>query len=340
MTSSVILLILCHLACAFFAGMETGVVASNRLRLVHLSRNGDSRAKTLVRYIRNPDRLFGTLLVGGNIASVAISTISASIAYSIWGAPGLGASSALSTLTILVVCEFIPKAWFGADPVARSLPFARILRVSEAILSPLSVAMNFIVSLLIPAADKGSGGGTVTREYLRILAGNSEAAGEISHVENIMIGRALALHSRTAADIMIPLADVATLTPDATLADVSRLAKETGRANFPVVEPKSGKCLGVLHIRDVLARIAGNLDEKIDESVRKPFYINASLPADDILPRLRSHGQRMGVVRDKSAAMCGIVTIDAILSLVAGDAPSLGKAATPGAAPLSKGGTE
>lgn len=321
MTSAAVLLILCHLACAFFAGMETGVVSANRLRLTHLSRNGDTRAKTLIRYIKNPDRLFGTLLVGGNIASVAISTISASIAYSIWGAPGLGASSALSTLSILVVCEFLPKAWFGASPVSRSLPFARLLRFSEALLSPLSIAMNAIVSVFIPSDGSGTGGGrTVTREYLRVLAGNSEAAGEISHVENMMIGRALALHARKAADIMIPLADVATLDPEATLADVSRLAKDTGRANFPVVEPKSGKCLGVLHIRDVLARIAGNLDEKIIESVRKPFYIHASLPADDILPKLRSHGQRMGVVRDKSAAMCGIVTIDSILSLVAGDA--------------------
>lgn len=322
MAARLVLLIVCHLACAFFAGIETGVVSCGRIKLLHLSRNRDYRAKLLLRYLRSPERLFGTVLVGGNIASVAISTLAASLAYSLWGAAGLGVSSLFSTLTILVLCEFLPKAWFGANPVAHSLPFARLLRHTESMLLPLSHLATSITSLFFPATRKVPGAlHAVTREHLRVLARSSEAAGEISKIENLMIGRALALQEQTARDIMVPTASTAVLSPSSTLADVARLAAESGHGKFPVLEAGSGKCLGVLHLSDVLARLAGNPDDPVMEFVRKPFYIRANMPADDILPKLRSHGQRIAIVRDKSVQMQGIVTIDAILSIIAGNLP-------------------
>lgn len=317
-----ILLVAGHIACAFCAGMETGVVSCSRIRLLHLSRNGNRNAKLLLRYKRNTDSLLGTLLVGSNIASVTVSTVSASLAYSLWGAAGLGISSAVSTMTLLVIGEFLPKAWFGARPISRSLPFARAMRVVEAVLMPLSRVATRVSSLFIPSRDiSGGTAKIVTREHLRILARSSEAAGEITHLENLMMSRALALRERSAQDIMVPAAKVVSLSPDSTLADVSRLVSQTGHGKFPVIDAPGGKCLGVLHIQDVLARLTGNPGDNIMEFVRKPFYIRATMPADDILPKLRSHGQRMAIVRDKAIPMRGIVTIDAILAIIAGNLP-------------------
>lgn len=322
MMAKLLLVLLCHAACAFFAGMETGLLSCGRLRLLHLSREGDRRAKILLRALRNPDRLLGTLLVGGNIASVMVSTICASIAYSIAGAAGLGVSSALSTVSILFFGEYLPKAWFSARPVSRSLPFARLLELAETILSPLSRAVTFVSSLLVPVADGDAGARrAVSREHLRVLASNSEAAGQISPLENLMFGRALALQEKTAREVMVPRASVSTLAPDATLADVSRLVSATGHGKFPVIDPASGRCLGVLHIQDVLARIAGNQEEPVGEYLRKPFYVRANVRADDILPKLRDHGQRIAVIRDKASTFLGIVTIDSLLNAIVGDLP-------------------
>ncbi|MBP5545065.1 MAG: DUF21 domain-containing protein [Kiritimatiellae bacterium] len=322
MTARILLLILCHVACAFFAGMETGAISAGRLRLIHLSRSGDPRAKLLLRLLRKPDRLLGTLLVGGNLASVMVSTLSASIAYSLFGAAGLGVSSALSTATILVFGEFLPKAWFSVRPISRSLPFAHALQIAETILQSLASAATAISSLFVPAGKDGTGlTRIVSREHLRVLASNSEATGQISALENLMLGRALALQAKTAFDVMVPVSSVSTLAPDATLGDVSRIVTKTGHGKLPVVEPSTGKCLGVLHVQDVLARIAGNPDEPIGEYIRKPFYIRASMRADDILPKLRDHGQRVGIVRDKAIPMLGIVTTDALLGAIIGDLP-------------------
>ena len=318
----VVLLVLCHACCAFFAGMETGVVSINRMRLLHLARGGDSRARLLAQYIRDPDRFLGTLLVGGNLASVAISTLAAGIAWSLWGARGLGLSSAVSTATILVFGEFLPKAWFGSRPLSRCLPFARLLRATELVLLPTSKLFVSVAGLFVPVSGTNAASGRlVTREHLQWLARNSEAGGLISPLEGLMINRALALQAKTALDVMTPMDAVVTLAPDSQLADVSALVAKTGHGKFPVIDKATGKCFGVLHVQDVLARISGNPDDAALEFARKPFYVRSSARADDILPLLRRNGQRLGVVRDKSGRLCGIVTIDAMLATIVGNIP-------------------
>ena len=54
--------LLCVSASAFFAGIETGVISMNRLRLLHRARLGSRNAKLLSGYLREPDRLLGTTL--------------------------------------------------------------------------------------------------------------------------------------------------------------------------------------------------------------------------------------------------------------------------------------
>ena len=322
MASRLLLLVLCHALCAFFAGLETGIISVNRLRLLHLARSGDRRARLLAEYVRDPDRLLGTMLVGCNLASVAISVVSAGLAQSLWGTAGLGVSSAVSTATILVFGEFLPKAWFSARPLSRGLPFAHALRAAEVVLFPVSWLLMRLTDFFAPAPRGGPGGGRmVTREHLQLLARNSEAGGQISPLEGLLISRALALQTKTALDVMTPLAKTDTLAPDSTLADVSALVARTGHGKFPVIDPATGLCTGVFYVQDVLARISGNPDDRVSDFARKPFYVRAAMRADDILPHLRRGGQRLGVVRDASGRLRGIVTIDAILGIIVGNLP-------------------
>lgn len=324
MTSlKIALLFASHVFCAFFAGMETGIISLNRLRLMHLSRGGDRRASLILQYIQDPDRLLGTMLVGSNIVSVSISTLAAAMASELWGAAGLSISSAVSTLTILVFGEFLPKAWFSSRPLERCLPMAEYLRVVEMILLPLSKLMLLVTSVFTPSGTKGPGtaGKMITREQLQWLARNSEASGQISPLESLMISRALALQTKNAAEIMTPMASVSCLSVASTLGDVSVLVEKTRHNKFPVVDGSTGKCRGILYVRDVQARISGNPGENVMEFVRNPFFVKADTRADDVLPHLRRHGQRMAIVRDASGCHVGIITIDGILGIIVGNLP-------------------
>lgn len=324
----ILLLVVCLCFSAFFSGMETGIVSVNRIRLFHLVRNGDRKANIIFAYINNPDKLLGTMLVGNNIVNVIISTVLSALAidfarnspYSV--ATALTVSSVVSTIALLIFGEFLPKAWFSSRPLSRCLPLASILRAIEWLLTPLSYIMLFITEHLLPGGkDDGASGKMVTREHLQWLARNSEASGLISPLESLMISRSLALQTKTARDVMTPMSKVCALKPDGTLGDVSKLAISTGHGKFPVIDSEANECKGILYVQDVLARISGNPEDKVIEFVREPFYINDSARADDLIHLLRHKGQRMAIVRNREGVMQGIITIDAIISIIVGNLP-------------------
>ena len=309
----------CVSASAFFAGIETGVISMNRLRLLHRARLGSRNAKLLSGYLREPERLLGTTLVGCNLMSVVLSTLATDMGAS-FGSAGIGAAAAFTTLILLLFGEFLPKSWFGSRPLERCVPAAPLLRFCELLFLPLSKLLMLATSWTKGGAEK-SRGLFITRENLRWLAKDSEAGGQISPIENLMIGRVLSLQLKTAAEVMTPIAQVRTLRPDATLGDAADLARSSHHMKFPVMTPDGARCVGVLNVRDVLAHITDKPNDKALPHVRAPFYVKADVRADDVLPLLRRARRRMAVVRDKSGHILGILTVAGILRFVVGKLP-------------------
>ena len=311
----------CVLASAFFAGMETGVISMNRLRLLHRARLGSRNARLLCDYLRDPDRLLGTTLVGCNLMSVVLSALASEIGRP-FGSAGVGAAAIATTLILLLFGEFLPKSWFASRPLRRCVPAAPLLRFCEILFLPVSKPLMLATSWARDAADaKRNSPLFVTRENLRWLAQDSEAGGQISPLENLMVGRVLSLQLKTAADIMTPLAQVRTLPPDARLGDAAACARQSHHTKFPVLDAARTRCLGVLHLRDVLARASESPAEPILPHLRKPLYIKPDVRADDVLPLLRRGRHRIALVRDRSGRLLGILTVDGVLRLIVGRLP-------------------
>ena len=135
----------CVSASAFFAGIETGVISMNRLRLLHRARLGSRNAKLLSGYLREPERLLGTTLVGCNLMSVVLSTLATDMGAP-FGSAGIGAAAAFTTLILLLFGEFLPKSWFGSRPLERCVPAAPLLRFCELLFLPLSKLLMLATS--------------------------------------------------------------------------------------------------------------------------------------------------------------------------------------------------
>ena len=85
--SDIVIILLCMAGAAFFAGLETGIISLNRMRLRHLAEKGDRAARILQNFTEQPDRLLGTTLVGTNLFIVMASVISADrgAKLGVWG---------------------------------------------------------------------------------------------------------------------------------------------------------------------------------------------------------------------------------------------------------------
>lgn len=305
----------CVAGAGFFSGMETGVISINRVRLLHRARSGSKNASILEAFLREPDRLLGTTLVGCNIMGVIVSALASEIAADTSGLIPPVISALGATLLLLVFGEFLPKAWFGSRPLERCVPLAPALSVFETLFAPLSRPLLGLTAWTKRKGERAQGV-LMTRENLRFLAADSERGGQISPLENMMIGRVLSLQMRTAAEIMTPMSRVVALRRDSTMGEVASLSRSTGHMKFPVMSADGSRCLGILHVAEILAHITDNPGAPVFPSVRQPFYVKAEMRADDVLPLMRRQRQRMALVRDRSGRILGIVTASSILDLI------------------------
>lgn len=314
-------IVLCHMLAAFFAGMETGVTSLNRLRLLHRARNGSKNARILEGFMRDTDRFLATALVWSNIVNVVISTLAGEFAARHWGYRGQGVAAAIVAVTVLVFGEYLPKAWFYSRPLERCLPFAGVLRVAEIAVKPISRAVVAVAQLILPRA-RYSQRPPVSRENISRLVRESEARGQISALEGLLIDRVLALQLRTAADLMTPISRVVSVKPSTTLRECAHLVRRHRHLKLPVIDESGDRCLGTVRMRGLLARAQSDPAATAGGCTVSPFFIDSAMRADDVLPALRRSRRHIAIVRDAECRILGIVTVEDCLDALVGNLPT------------------
>ena len=107
---------------AFFSGLETAFLTSNKLRIELLSKRNILTAPILSFFIKNSSHYISTMLVGNCIALVVFSIFMAEILephlepFIESKALVLLLTTLLSTIFILVTAEFLPKNLFRINP--------------------------------------------------------------------------------------------------------------------------------------------------------------------------------------------------------------------------------
>lgn len=316
----IVVILVCLLGEAFFAGMETGVISIHRMRLRHFVRRGTPGAQLIEDYLNNPDRLLGTTLVGTNLSVVVLSVVAASMGARLVGAWGETLSSAVVTLVVLVFCEYLPKSWFHSRPIERTRRFAAVLRASEWVMWPLSRGIIGLTRLLVPGSARSfsSPAPFVTREDLKLLAHEGERDGVLSPRERFMIHRVFELSGKQASQIMVPGDRMTAVTTDTTVDEFCRIARRTLYTRMPVYDPARKAYAGVVNIFSILSVQTADAAKTVAEYVRPPLFVPAAMPVDDILPLMRRSRQPMCLVRNETDEVVGLLTTEDILEEIVG----------------------
>lgn len=318
---TVLIMLACMGAHAFFAGIETGVISIHRLRLRHFVRQGQDHARLLEKFTENFDRLLGTTLVGTNISVVVTSVTAASLALhtGIRGAQGL--SSPIVAALVIVFCEYLPKAWFRARPIERCSRFAPLLRAAEWGFRPISFLIIAIARLLTPGErDKtfSRPAPFVTRDDLKVLAHEGEKDGVLSAKERVMIHRVIELSSRKAQDLIVPMEKIIFVHDDMPVPQLFTFARQVGLTRLPIMNRGSGRFTGVVNIFFVLSAGEAALRRTVAAYARPALFVPATLPADRLLPQMRRARQPLCLVRDSDGKVIGLVTTEDVLRIIVG----------------------
>ena len=86
---SLVVVLICLLLSAFFAGSETALTASSRASMARLEKHGNKRAAIVNRLLANRERLIGALLLGNNAVNIAASALATGVLLAWFGNAGV-----------------------------------------------------------------------------------------------------------------------------------------------------------------------------------------------------------------------------------------------------------
>jgi CBS domain containing-hemolysin-like protein len=148
---------------------------------------------------------------------------------------------------------------------------------------------------------------------------NSKAIKELEEDQQQMIKGIVELSDTTVKEIMVPRTDTVFLSADATKEELLACISESEHSRFPVYQDTVDHVIGILHVKDVLKALVKDKPFKINELVRKPFFVPVSKHIDDLLRELRRKKTHIAVVVDEYGGVSGIVSMEDIIEEIVGD---------------------
>lgn len=307
------------LGSAFYSGLETGVVSVNPLRLKHMIRKKVKNADILQEFIEHPDHLLGTALVGNNLCNVIASISAISLGTLLAGRAGYTAAYIAMTILMLIMGEYVPKAYFQGNPAVRVLPFIKALKINGYVYYPISRLVTFIARILLPLPRQAEGNVAplLTREELHHLTEATRQAGAITKNEGRLVKKVFELNHKTCADLMIPLADTLTSDIDTPALKVIQLSTERNLSRIPIYDPNIDRFVGIVYIFDILSDPEWT-QKTARDFLRAPQFVRDKTPADEILARMRQSRQPMALVENTNSRVIGIITTEDVLKAIVG----------------------
>jgi CBS domain containing-hemolysin-like protein len=324
MTDSDILVLLAALLCAalsfLFSGMETGVLALNRFRIRQRMRSGDRRAAVLHSFLQNPEDFLWTILVGNTVVNFVLFSLGVMQLRRLGHRPVMEASVFVAGVFMFyVVCELAPKTIFQRLPNRLSLAWAAPFRLIHRLLAPLVAVVAWFSRGLL----HWTGGQTHTgrlfgsRDELRFVM--QEAAPDLTTEERSMINRVLDLPNLRVRHVMVPLANVVTVSADRPIADAIALCGRLNLTRVPALDAPTRRITGIVNLEHVLFSADVVPGRPARDYLQPAFYLPEDLHLEEALRRMQHTGWRLAVVLGRDNRETGIVTLQDVLKLIFGE---------------------
>jgi CBS domain containing-hemolysin-like protein len=320
---------------AFFVGSEFALIASRRT-IIEPMASTSRRARWALSAMNQIPLMIAGAQLGITICSLGLGAIAEpalahllEVPFAAVGLPDrllhpVAFVLALGVVVFLhtVVGEMVPKNITLAGPEVSALWLGPAMLAFCVATKPLLLTMKWAARTVLRLwrIEATEAVKTVfTAEELAGLVSQARTEGLLGSTEHARITGALALHRRTAGDVLQPWSTVATVAEDVSPASLELLATHTGRSRFPVVERSTRRVLGFVHVKDILGYEGASRRAPIPRSVVRPLGVvppNRTLA--DLLLAMRRERRHMVLVSDGRAPL-GVATLDDVLTAIVGD---------------------
>ena len=310
---------------AYFSASEIAFNTSNKMRLRKAAESGSLTAKTAYQISERFTVALSAILIGNNLANIAVSTCTTLVVMNLFKnnvALASTIATILITIVILIFGEIIPKILSKqhADTVVRLIAIpTRILTV---LLSPIVFIVMALLFVLrkIWGKDHANDEPTVTEEELVSIIDTVEEEGVIDEGQGELLQSMLDFHEITIEEIMTPRINMVSLDINDTEENISALLADTDQfSRLPVYEDSVDNIIGILSLTRY-CKAAFDTDKIDIRSLLLPCCkLHKTMKLPVALAKLREAKMHLAIVIDEFGGTLGIVSLEDILEEIVGE---------------------
>jgi putative hemolysin len=325
-TSSLIIILITLLCSAFFSGMEIGFISSNRLK-IELERNrGTVIGKILGGFYKNEARFIAMLLLGNNVMLVIFGIFAAIELGTVFNGLGIHGEATIlllqtffSTIVVLIVAEFLPKALVQLNPNS----FLRVAAVPMYLIYwvlylPTEVVLflsNLILKLLKTEEEntKKVFSKVDLEHFVQDLNERIKEEQEFGN-EMQILKNALAFSSVKARDCMIPRTEIVAVDVDEEISTLHQKLVQTGLSKILIYKGSIDNIIGYVHSFDMFKRPVS-----IKQILLPISFVPEAIPGKELLELFTQQSGNIAIVVDEYGGTAGVITIEDVIEEIFGE---------------------
>lgn len=315
MAADIIVLLILLSFSAFFSASEIAYILSNKIKLEIKARKKNISAVNAYYFVQHPQIFFSTILLGNNIANIALASISAVIFVKIfnWNEFTI---LVVSSLLILFAGELIPKYLAREDADGFILAAAIPLRAVSFILYPFERFVSKISVLLTHQAKNNEYqlNSIFSKESIEYLINESHDAGIVDTKEKDIISKVLNLGDQRVYEAMRPRTEIVGVEASQSIDEALSIFIDSGYSKLPVYEESLDNIKGVIYLYDIF-----HSPKKINEITKKTLFVPETKKSFELLNEFLSNRISIAIVVDEFGGTAGLVTMEDIIEELFGE---------------------
>ncbi len=322
----------------FFVALEFSMVGSRRTKLEEAAAGGARVDRLALESTSDLTMQLAGAQLGITVASLGLGIVAEPamehllepVAHALRLPSGVAVTvSAVVGLSIvvflhLVIGELVPKNLAMADPERTLrwlvLPNRAYLWVCRPLVKALNVLGN-VGARAFGVQPRDELGNVPTAEELTVMLTASRDEGLIEDFAHELLTGVLDFGDRTVTSVMVPRAEICSITTRTTLREAESLVIESGHSRL-LLQGADGldDVRGFVHAKDLLAIGPELTDQPVPlRLVRRMLVVPVDRTLEDLLLSMRHARIHVAVVTDADGRTVGLATLEDLLEELVGD---------------------
>lgn len=328
MLHSILLILLTLLFSAFFSGMEIAFTSKNRLKLELDRKQSHLFDRIATIFERHQGQYITTILVGNNIALVIYSLYMSILLRSLFLVAGweemategsVLIETAVSTILIIFMGEFIPKSIFKNNPNFYYRTFAPLIFLIYLVLYPIARLTTLLSQgILFVLGHKTKPDAPIANfnhdDLAALLNTNSEPQDDPDN-ELKLFQNALDFADLRVRDCMVPRIDVEAVDVEGTtIEELTERFVESKYSRLFVYRTNLDNIIGYVNLKSLFLK-----PKSVEEVMMKVHFVPETMPLQALLQTFIRNHSNIAVVIDEFGGTAGIISMEDVLEEIFGE---------------------